>query len=157
MGGGSAGSRCCCCWLRLHATCATCLPVLRTQKPLAAGWQQLHLLGCMGWWAARLTRDARGELPVRQGVEGVDVDQDAAWLVEGANHVLAQGVVHARLAPNCGVGVGQVTGSNLAAPSRHRRQQQPLRRQGARERTSRGPRFRTCVYFWHQEAESLSD
>ena len=44
------------------------------------------------------TRDAGRQLSVWQGVERVCVDQHAARLVERANHVLAQRVVHPRLA-----------------------------------------------------------
>lgn len=42
----------------------------------------------------------RSQLPVGQGAERVRVDQHAARLVEGADHVFAQRVVHARLAAN---------------------------------------------------------
>ena len=44
------------------------------------------------------TRNAGRQLAVGQGVQAVRVNQHAARLVKGANHVLAQRVVHARLA-----------------------------------------------------------
>ena len=48
-------------------------------------------------------RDTRLELAVGESVEGVGVDEDTLRLVEGPNHVLTQGVVHPRLAPDGGV------------------------------------------------------
>lgn len=58
-------------------------------------------------------RDARGQLPVRQGVQGEGVYEHAARLIEGAYHVLAQGVVHPRLAAHRGVHRGHDCGGHL--------------------------------------------
>src|SRR6185369_5505882 len=52
-------------------------------------------------------------LPLRQGVQGGDVDQDRARLVEGADQVFSLGMVDAGLSTYAGVDLGQKRGGNL--------------------------------------------
>ncbi len=57
--------------------------------------------------------DARRELPIREGIEGIRVRDDAGRLVKGADHVLAQGVVDAGLAAHGRVHLGEQRGGHL--------------------------------------------
>jgi hypothetical protein len=54
-----------------------------------------------------------GQFPVRQGVQGFGIGQHQLRLVEGADHVLAEGMVDAGLAAHGGIHLGQQGGGHL--------------------------------------------
>jgi hypothetical protein len=47
------------------------------------------------------------ELPIRQGIENLRIGQHQPGLVEGADHVLAEGMIDGGLAPDRGIHLGQ--------------------------------------------------